>query len=98
MGLKHLISPLFGTKYLVMQVAAIAVIAARYVFRTPKDKFSLLALAIAPFMFLATAANECMGRLWICMQWFYDWTPVVAAVLLTAYARYTDSGIICELL
>lgn len=97
-GLKHLISPLFGTKYLVMQVAAIAVIAARYVFRTPKDKFSLLALAIAPFMFLATAANECMGRLWICMQWFYDWTPVVAAVLLTAYARYTDSGIICELL
>ncbi len=97
-GLRHVISPVFGTIYLVMQVVAIAVIAALYVFRTPKDKFSLLAIAIVAFMFLTTMANERLGRLWIYTQWFYDWAPVAAAVLLTAYARYTDSGKIRELL
>lgn len=97
-GLRHVISPVFGTIYLVMQVVAIAVIAALYVFRTPKDKFSLLAIAIVAFMFLTTMANERMGRLWIYTQWLYDWAPVAAAVLLTAYARYTGSGKICELL
>lgn len=97
-GLRHAISPVFGTIYLVMQVVAIAVIAALYVFRTPKDKFSLLAIAIVAFMFLTTMANERLGRLWIYTQWFYDWAPVAAAVLLTAYARYTDSGKIRELL
>ncbi len=97
-GLRHVISLVFGTIYLVMQVVAIAVIAALYVFRTPKDKFSLLAIAIVAFMFLTTVANERLGRLWIYTQWFYDWAPVAAAVLLTAYARYTDSGKIRELL
>ncbi|MCU7584841.1 O-antigen ligase family protein [Adlercreutzia muris] len=97
-GLRHVISPVFGTIYLVMQVVAIAVIAVLYVFRTPKDKFSLLAIAIVAFMFLTTVANERLGRLWIYTQWFYDWAPVAAAVLLTAYARYTDSGKIRELL
>ena len=97
-GLRHVISLVFGTIYLVMQVVAIAVIAALYVFLTPKDKFSLLAIAIVAFMFLTTVANERLGRLWIYTQWFYDWAPVAAAVLLTAYARYTDSGKIRELL
>lgn len=97
-GLRHVISPVFGAIYLFMQVVAIAVIAALYAFRTPKDKFSLLAVAIVAFMLLTTAANERMGRLWIYTQWFYDWAPVAAAVLLTAYARYTGSGKIRELL
>lgn len=41
-GLRHVISSIFGTKYLVMQVVAIAVIAVLYVFRTPRDKFGLI--------------------------------------------------------
>lgn len=71
-GLRHVISSIFGTKYLVMQVVAIAVIAVLYVFRTPRDKFGLLVVAIVSFILLTTAANERMRRLRIYAKWLYD--------------------------
>ena len=71
-GLRHVISSIFGTKYLVMQVVAIAVIAVLYVFRTPRDKFGLLVVAIVSFILLTMAANERMRRLRIYAKWLYD--------------------------
>lgn len=67
-----MISPVFGVTYLVLQIVSAVVILAVYIFRAPKDKFSLLAVAIATFMLFVTAVNERMGRLWIYTQWFYD--------------------------
>lgn len=55
-----------------MQVVAIAVIAVLYVFRTPRDKFGLLVVAIVSFILLTTAANERMRRLRIYAKWLYD--------------------------
>lgn len=49
-----------------------AVIAVLYVFRTPRDKFGLLVVAIVSFILLTTAANERMRRLRIYAKWLYD--------------------------
>lgn len=97
-GLRHVLSPAFGQIYLVLQLMAAAVVVALYLFRTPKDRFSLLAIAVVAFMLLTTAVNERMGRLWIYTQWFYDWGFVAVAVLLTAYSRHADHGKMRELL
>lgn len=53
-------------------IVAIAVIAVLYVFRTPRDKFGLLVVAIVSFILLTTAANERMRRLRIYAKWLYD--------------------------
>lgn len=97
-GLRHVISPVFGQIYLVAQIIAAVVVAALYLFRTPKDRFSLLAIVVVAFMLLTTAVNEHLDRLWIYTQWFYDWGFVVVAVLLTAYARNAERGKMRELL
>ncbi len=87
-GLRHVISPLFGKAYLVLQVVAAIIVAVLYVLKVPKDHFTLLAIAIVTFMFFTTAVNEGFGRLWIYTQWFYDWVPLAVAVLLVAYAAH----------
>lgn len=86
-GLRYAISPAVGKLYLVLRLAATVVIGLIYVFCARKDRFSLIAFAIAVLMFASTVVNEGNGRAWIYIQCFCDWSPLMAAVLLVAYAR-----------
>lgn len=86
-GFVRSVIPAAAEVFKVWRAASALVLVYLYVRRVDKDVFSLVAIALTALMFLSTLINEGAGRVWIYVQCFYDWVPLLVSVLLVAYAR-----------
>lgn len=85
-GLNYLVSDSWGTVYAALRAVSGIAIMVLFLLKARRSWPTWLALGVAGVALLSTALNSGLSVSWVYGQWFLDWYPLAAGMMLVAIA------------